>query len=91
VSRCPSQDTHRRAEQQCENYENADCVKGIPIIVLHRRRRHCSIARSKISEVGDGRCAGQMVQRDDRYNQQDEDDESDEYVNQFIDASAAVE
>jgi hypothetical protein len=32
-----------------------------------------------------------MVQRDDRYNQQDEDDESDEYVNQFIDASAAVE
>jgi hypothetical protein len=32
-----------------------------------------------------------MVQRNDRYNEQNEDDEGNEYVDQFIDTGAAVE
>jgi hypothetical protein len=58
------------------------------VIVVHRRCGHGAVGTGK---VGDGGCACEMVERDDRNDEQYEDDKGDEDVDEFVDARAAVE
>jgi hypothetical protein len=91
VPRRLGQQTHRRAKQQRKDYEYADSIKSISVVIVHRRSRHRSVVACEISEVGNGRRAGQTVQRNNRNNEQYKNYKGDENVDENVNTGAAVE
>ena len=87
MPRCSCQQTHCSAKQQGEHNEHADGIERVVVVIINGRRRHCAVV---LGEVGNGRGAGEMVQGNDRDDEENEDDKSNENVDEFVDARGAV-
>lgn len=88
MSRSLRQQAHRSTEEQSEHYEYTDRIECISTVNIGLAcRRHIAL------RVRDHMCSsvGQLIHSDDGNNQETEYDECDEYVDELVDARAAVE
>jgi hypothetical protein len=85
------QKTHRCAKQQRENNQDTYCIESVPVVVVHCRSGDRRVRGLEICEIRDRRCACEVVENDHWDHEQDEDDESYQDVDEFVDAGTAVE
>lgn len=87
MSRRLRQQTHRSTEQQRKNHQNTNRIESIPLVYIH------SSSSVLVSRAGFSMCSStsELVHGDYRDDEETEDNHSNEYVDEFVDARAAVE